>query len=105
MPTTLQVYTNYKKTFVKDLETFMKYHNVSEAGLAYVLQVTTRTVKNWLSGKLPNRDNAFKLVYFSEDDKKFYKSFIYLSGAIPAAERLRETSIVIQKQKRSKKAA
>jgi hypothetical protein len=56
-----------RKKFTIVLERWMKEHGLDDAGLAWLLDVCTKTVQNWRSGwSMPNGRNAILLAYFAD---------------------------------------
>ncbi|MFA5436824.1 MAG: hypothetical protein WC372_12370 [Candidatus Neomarinimicrobiota bacterium] len=56
-----------QKKFMVVLERWMHSYSLDAAGLAWLLDVHTQTVKNWLTGAcMPGGRNAILLSYFAE---------------------------------------
>ncbi len=68
------------------LEKFLGKQGWDEADLAWFVGATTYTVKNWLKGEsFPNRDNAIKLIHYSDEMHGFFNRLAGLEDAIRRA--------------------
>lgn len=81
--------TNHKK-FVVLLGEFLQKENLSIEGAAYVIGCHKHTVAGWThGGRLPNRDNAVKLMFFIPSLRKVLEE---IAGVEQARFRSRSTS-------------